>query len=78
MARFVRLTLADTQTPIVLNAQCVVGLRREGDARTVVLLQGESRRVVSESFEDVARRLQVRPIDAPSEPAGRVGPRTGP
>jgi hypothetical protein len=78
MARFVRLTLADTRTPIILNAQCVVDLRREGDARTAVFLQGGGRRVVCESYEDVARQVQARPTHAPPEPTGRGGPRTAP
>src|SRR4051794_23962536 len=74
MAHFVRLTLAESHQPFLLNVACVADVRPDGDGRTLVLLHGGEYRVVAGDHAEVRRQLYggpaVSPVAAPDVAGG--------
>jgi hypothetical protein len=57
MVKFVELTLAESQSPILLNIEYVVGVLKETDTTTIIMLEGQNQRTVFGSYEEVKKKL---------------------
>jgi hypothetical protein len=57
MVKFVELTLAESQAPILLNIEYVVGVLKETDTTTIIMLEGQNQRTVFGSYEEVKKKL---------------------
>ena len=57
MAQFAEFVLAETQVHVVLNLENVVEVLPDNESRTIIVLHGNTQRVVAGSFEEVKRTL---------------------